>query len=82
MRPNSQVLVFVHGFNNRFEDAVFRFAQIIHDSRADVAPVLFTWPSKGSVFAYGYDRESANYSRDALEDASALACRKIPKSEK
>ncbi len=25
-------LVFVHGFNNRFEDAVFRFAQIVHDT--------------------------------------------------
>jgi esterase/lipase superfamily enzyme len=67
--PKKQVLVFVHGFNNRFEDAVFRFAQIVHDSGADdVAPVLFTWPSKGSVFAYGYDHESASYSRDALED--------------
>jgi esterase/lipase superfamily enzyme len=66
--PKRQVLVFVHGFNNRFEDAVFRFAQFIHDSGADVTPVLFTWPSRGSVFAYGYDRESANYSRDALED--------------
>jgi esterase/lipase superfamily enzyme len=67
--PKKQVLVFVHGFNNRFEDAVFRFAQIVHDSGADdVVPVLFTWPSKGSVFAYGYDHESASYSRDALED--------------
>ncbi len=66
--PNRQVLVFVHGFNNRFEDAVFRFAQFVHDSGAEVTPVLFTWPSRGSVFAYGYDRESANFSRDALED--------------
>jgi esterase/lipase superfamily enzyme len=64
-----QAFIFVHGFNNRFEDAVYRFAQILHDSGAapDVAPILFTWPSKGSVFAYGYDRDSANYSRDALE---------------
>ncbi|NGM33188.1 alpha/beta hydrolase [Methylobacterium sp. DB0501] len=61
------VLVFVHGFNNRFEDAVYRFAQIVHDTRADVVPVLFTWPSRGSVLAYGYDRESTNYSRNALE---------------
>lgn len=65
----SEALVFVHGFNQRFDDAVYRFAQIMHDSGAEgeVAPVLFTWPSKGNVFAYGYDRESANYSRDALE---------------
>ncbi len=65
--PKHRVLVFVHGFNNKFEDAVFRFAQIVHDSRAPVLPVLFTWPSRGNVLAYGYDRESANYSRDALE---------------
>lgn len=69
--PTRHVLVFVHGFNNRFEDAVFRFAQFLHDSGADVAPVLFTWPSKGNIFAYGYDRESANYSRDSLEDLFA-----------
>ncbi|MGQ3675771.1 alpha/beta hydrolase [Xanthobacter sp. TB0139] len=62
-----QALVFVHGYNQRFDDAVFRFAQIVHDSGAEVAPVLFTWPSRGSLLAYGYDRESTSYSRDALE---------------
>jgi esterase/lipase superfamily enzyme len=65
--PRRQVLVFIHGFNNRFEDAVFRFAQVVHDSDAPVVPVLFTWPSRGSVLAYGYDRESTLYSRNALE---------------
>lgn len=63
-----QVLVFIHGFNNRFEDAVFRFAQIVHDSHAPVVPILFTWPSRGSILAYGYDRESTAYSRNALEN--------------
>lgn len=70
-RPQHQVLVFVHGYNSRFDDAVFRFAQIVHDSGANVTPVLFTWPSRGSLLAYGYDRESAVYSRDALEDLLA-----------
>ncbi len=65
--PHKQVLVFVHGFNNKFEDAVYRFAQIVHDSRTEAVPVLFTWPSKGAVLAYGYDRESVNYSRTQLE---------------
>jgi esterase/lipase superfamily enzyme len=65
----SRVLVFVHGFNNRFDDAVYRFAQVVHDSRAEGIPVLFTWPSRGELRlnAYAYDRESAIYSRDALE---------------
>jgi esterase/lipase superfamily enzyme len=61
------VLLFVHGYNTRFEEAVYRFAQIVHDSGAPVVPVLFTWPSRGTLFEYAYDRESATYSRDALE---------------
>jgi esterase/lipase superfamily enzyme len=65
--PQRRVLVFIHGFNNRFDDAVFRFAQIVHDAGTPVVPVLFTWPSRGSVLAYGYDHESNTYSRNALE---------------
>ncbi|MBC6982714.1 alpha/beta hydrolase [Caulobacter sp. 17J80-11] len=72
---DGRLLVFVHGFNTRFESAVFRFAQIVHDSGAPMAPVLFTWPSRGSVFAYVYDRESANYSRNALEAALTRAAK-------
>lgn len=68
-RPASErdVLVFVHGFNTNFADAAYRFAQIVHDSGFKGVPVLFTWPSRGQVFAYPYDRESAYYSRDFLE---------------
>jgi esterase/lipase superfamily enzyme len=62
-----QVLVFVHGFNTRFGEAVFRLAQIAHDSNLPAAPILFTWPSRGDLFSYTYDRESANFSRDSLE---------------
>jgi esterase/lipase superfamily enzyme len=61
------VLVFIHGYNTTFEDAVFRFAQIVNDSGFRGVPVLFTWPSKGELLAYPYDRESAVYSRDDLE---------------
>ncbi|SCW61555.1 Esterase/lipase superfamily enzyme [Rhizobium mongolense subsp. loessense] len=66
--PDRSVLVFIHGFNNHFEDAVFRFAQIVHDSGAHSVPVLATWPSRGSLLAYGYDRESTNYTRNAVEN--------------
>jgi esterase/lipase superfamily enzyme len=65
--PDHSVLVFIHGFNNRFEDAVYRFAQIAKDTETSSAPILVTWPSRGSTLAYGYDRESTNYTRDAVE---------------
>lgn len=66
--PDRSVMVFIHGFNNHFEDAVFRFAQIVHDSKVRSVPVLATWPSRGSLLAYGYDRESTNYTRNAVEN--------------
>lgn len=68
-RPAAErdVLVFVHGYNTSFADAAFRFAQIVHDSGFKGVPVLFTWPSRGQLLEYPYDRESAFYSRDFLE---------------
>jgi len=62
-------LVFIHGFNNKYEDSVFRLAQIVHDSGMQATPVLFTWPSRAEITAYQYDKESTNYSRTALEQA-------------
>jgi len=68
-RPASErdVLVFVHGYNTNFADAAYRFAQIVYDSGFKGVPVLFTWPSRGQLLQYPYDRESAFYSRDFLE---------------
>ncbi len=68
-----RVLVFVHGFNNDYSESVYRFAQLIHDARLDAAPVLFTWPSRGNVFDYVYDRESTIYSRFGLGEVLKAA---------
>lgn len=69
-RGRGKVLVFVHGFNNRFDEAVYRYAQIVHDSKAPAIPVLFSWPSLGTLTlrAYQGDLESAKGSRDAAVD--------------
>lgn len=67
-RRESRVLLFIHGYNSLFQDAVYRLAQISHDSNAPAVPVLFTWPSHGELLQYPYDRESTNVSRRALEE--------------
>jgi esterase/lipase superfamily enzyme len=61
------VLVFVHGFNTGYDEARFRLAQIVADSGFTGVPVLFTWPSRNQILAYGSDKESATASRDHLE---------------
>jgi esterase/lipase superfamily enzyme len=61
-----QALVFVHGFNNTFRDAAYRTAQIMWDLQYSGLPVLFSWPSRGAVLDYVYDRDSAFGARDAF----------------
>ena len=61
------VLVYVHGFNTNFETAVLDAARLSDGIKFHGDTVCFTWPSKAKLFDYGYDRESAMWSRDALE---------------
>jgi esterase/lipase superfamily enzyme len=61
-----KALVFVHGFNTKFRDAAFRTAQIIWDLQFHGTTVLFSWPSRGEMADYLYDKDSALGSRDAL----------------
>jgi esterase/lipase superfamily enzyme len=61
-----RALVFTHGFNTKFDDAVVRFSQIVEDTGFNGVPILFSWPSRGSATDYGYDKDSANFSRDAM----------------
>ncbi len=66
---NRDVLLYVHGFNNSYDEARFRLAQIVTDGRFGGVPVLFTWPASGSLFDYEAAKESASASRDALAQA-------------
>jgi esterase/lipase superfamily enzyme len=61
-----QALVFVHGYNTSFEDALYRNAQIIWDLQYPGLSVLFSWASAGNAADYFYDRDSANLARDGF----------------
>jgi esterase/lipase superfamily enzyme len=64
---SGQVLVFVHGYNTRYEEAVYWLAQFVHDANYKGTVVLFSWPSMGKARLYLADRESSTFSRDYLE---------------
>lgn len=70
-----RALVFTHGYNTSFDAAVIRLAQIAEDTGFKGLSVLFSWPSRGGVTDYGYDKDSANYSRDAMENLLATLAR-------
>jgi esterase/lipase superfamily enzyme len=61
------VLIYVHGFNQTFESAALDAARISDGIRFRGETMVFSWPSKASLLDYGYDRESAMWSRDALD---------------
>jgi esterase/lipase superfamily enzyme len=59
-------LMFVHGYNQTFETASRDAALLSDGIRFRGNTLLFTWPSKGGLLDYGYDRESALLARDPL----------------
>jgi esterase/lipase superfamily enzyme len=61
------VLIYVHGFNQTFESAALDAARLSGGIRFRGETMVFSWPSKANLFDYGYDRESAMWSRDALD---------------
>jgi esterase/lipase superfamily enzyme len=65
---NTDVLIYVHGYNTSFETSVIGVAEIAEGIGFRGTPVAFSWPSKADLLDYGYDRESALWSRDAMQD--------------
>lgn len=65
--PRSEVLVFVHGYNVSFEDAVRRGAQLQHDLNFGGVIIVFSWPSRGQPLEYMSDRTAAGASAHHFE---------------
>ncbi|HEV7327697.1 MAG TPA: alpha/beta hydrolase [Bosea sp. (in: a-proteobacteria)] len=58
--------IFIHGFNNNFQESLFRAAQLTVDVNLARSAVLFTWPSKATITGYLADKDAVTFSRDAL----------------
>jgi esterase/lipase superfamily enzyme len=61
------LLMYVHGFNQTFEMAALDAARLSDGVKFHGNTMVFSWPSKAQLLDYGYDRESAMWSRDALQ---------------
>lgn len=75
-RPGgSKVGLFIHGYNNNFQEALFRMAQMTADAELDGVAVLFAWPSEGQLTGYVADKDAATYSRDQLVELMTMLAR-------
>lgn len=73
--PGREVLLFVHGFDNSFEDAAKTAARIAHGVGFQGAALMYSWPSAGSAASYLQDRNNAywavHYLKQLLSDVLA-----------
>jgi len=61
-------VVFVHGYNNNFVEGLYRVVQLSHDLNVGGIKVHYSWPSAGTQSGYAYDRDSATFARDGLQE--------------
>lgn len=71
-KGDREVFLFIHGYNTRFAEGLYRFTQFVHDAKFPGVPVLFTWASRGNLQGYIYDLNSAAIARDSLEHTLRL----------
>ena len=68
----NETFVFIHGFNNTFEAAAKRTAEIWYDVGFEGPPIMYSWPSRGGSFwrgltGYFADSETLKWSVLNLE---------------
>jgi esterase/lipase superfamily enzyme len=56
------ILLFVHGYNVTFEDAMISGARLALGMRLPITPVVYTWASGGSPLSYLHDEDTVRVS--------------------
>ncbi|MEL7127450.1 MAG: alpha/beta hydrolase, partial [Pseudomonadota bacterium] len=61
---NDRLLVYIHGFNNEFEDGLTTTANLWHFAGRGSVPIVFTWPAGNGAGPLGYfrDRDAGTFS--------------------
>jgi len=65
--PNKEAFVFIHGFDNSFEQAAWRTAQLSYDLQFRGATIMYSWPSKGGMDDYLADEATIEWAAPHLE---------------
>jgi esterase/lipase superfamily enzyme len=64
---SKDAFVFIHGFDNTFEQAAWRTAQLSYDLGFKGAPIMYSWPSKGELAEYTADEATIDWATPHLE---------------
>jgi esterase/lipase superfamily enzyme len=70
----NELVLFIHGFNNDFEEAALSLAEVWHFTGRRGVPLLYTWPAgKGGITGYFTDRESGEFTIYHLKETLRIA---------
>ena len=63
-----EALLFVHGYNVDFDSAARQTAQIAYDLDYEGLPLLYSWPSRGTLAGYFEDEKTVAEAESAFEE--------------
>lgn len=72
------VLVFVHGYNQTFEQAARAAAQLRLGLAVDAPAVIYDWPSEGDLAGYAHDEDQAGTSATNFVDFVDQLAKALP----
>lgn len=65
---DGEAVIFIHGYNTNFAEGLYRVAQFTHDLELPGVALQYAWPSAAEPLGYAYDRDSALFAREGLEE--------------
>lgn len=74
-------LLFIHGYNCSFDDAIYRAAQLKFDLKFPGLTFCFSWASKAQVESYTVDEATIDWSTTHLEEFIDLITEKLKLSK-
>ncbi|RJF85623.1 alpha/beta hydrolase [Sphingomonas cavernae] len=80
-RPARRVILYVHGFNDAFDEAAGNAAQLAYDLEIRAAPVFFSWPTQQSLVEYTRDRTYSERAGPLLKELIAGIVDKVKPDE-
>ena len=75
--PGAEGLLFIHGFNVSFEDALLRAAQLAYDLKFEGVPLCYSWASAAKVSDYLKDSATVDWSTANLRQFMQVVMREL-----
>jgi esterase/lipase superfamily enzyme len=78
LKNGTDILVYIHGYNSSFDQAIIRAAQIGFDLKVQGVTAAFCWASRGELHGYLADEDNVKLSERHLAEFLSLLVQNFP----